>query len=408
MSAREVEVSFVLATCDRREILRTTLAHLAECGLENDDYEVWVVDNGSRDGTVDDLQNAPDPIHAILLPDNHGACAKDHALPFVAGRFVVFLDDDSWPIAGSIQRMLAHFDARPRLAAAGFEVLLPDGTRECAALPDVFVGCGVGLRTAALRDAGGLDRTLFMIAEEYDLTFKLVRRGYEVEVFDDLQVRHLKAPMTRNPRQRAFYDMRNNMLLGWTYLPAPWHTEYLRDWTQRYTWIGQGCDAERMTRAAWRTGRSAGRYRRRSRPYSRLSCAQFRHLFRWDVIDDAMADLHARGARRIAFAGLGKNIYAYYRAAVTHDLAIVAVADDGFVAPGRTYREVPLIASSTALDLDVDAMVISNSSVVHAERTAALYRDVAACEVALWPLGPRTRVCTPRPCAMQHSGLAGI
>jgi putative ABC transport system substrate-binding protein len=48
------------------------------------------------------------------------------------------------------------------------------------ALPGVFVGCGVGLRAEAYAESGGLDRTFFMQAEEYDLSFRLAVAGWEV------------------------------------------------------------------------------------------------------------------------------------------------------------------------------------------------------------------------------------
>ena len=61
--------------------------------------------------------------------------------------------------------MIEHFEADPRLGAAGFTVHLPDGRLEGGALPGVFLGCGVGFRAEALRGAGGLDPSLFMQAE---------------------------------------------------------------------------------------------------------------------------------------------------------------------------------------------------------------------------------------------------
>ena len=60
--------------------------------------------------------------------------AKNAALPQALGKYVVFLDDDSFPRPGSIGRMIAHFEADETLGAATFTVTLPDGTRECSAL----------------------------------------------------------------------------------------------------------------------------------------------------------------------------------------------------------------------------------------------------------------------------------
>ena len=92
------------------------------------------------------------------------------ALSKTRGKYVVFLDDDSFPLPGSVPRMVRHFQADPMLGAAVFTVTLPDGSRECSAYPDVFIGCGTGFRRRALEQAGGLPEDFFMQAEEYDLS----------------------------------------------------------------------------------------------------------------------------------------------------------------------------------------------------------------------------------------------
>ena len=48
-----------------------------------------------------------------------------------------------------------------------------------------------------VREVGGLDRTFFMQAEEYDLSFRLLAAGGKVEIFGDLAVDHWKTPQAR-------------------------------------------------------------------------------------------------------------------------------------------------------------------------------------------------------------------
>jgi len=73
--------------------------------------------------------------------------------------------------------MMKHFDANPRLGAAVFTITLPDGSRECSAYPNVFIGCGTGFRRTALEQVGGLPADFFMQAEEYDLSLAVGRGG---------------------------------------------------------------------------------------------------------------------------------------------------------------------------------------------------------------------------------------
>ena len=161
-SSHRPMVSFVLTTHNRRAVVAHTLASVGECGLRGRDFEVIVVDNASTDGTPEVVAGFTP--HLIRLDHNAGSCAKTFALARVRGRFVVFLDDDSHPREGSIERMIEHFAQDPALGAAGFTVHLPDGRREAGALPGVFVGCGVGFRVEALRQVGGPDPDFYMQA----------------------------------------------------------------------------------------------------------------------------------------------------------------------------------------------------------------------------------------------------
>ena len=131
------QVSFVLATHNRREAVRTTLEALEASRPEAAGLEAIVVDNTSTDGTAEMIRRSFPQVRLISLGRNLGSCAKAIGVNRAAGQFVVFLDDDSHPRPGSIARMIEHFRDCPGLAQAGFTVHLPDGRRESGALPGV-------------------------------------------------------------------------------------------------------------------------------------------------------------------------------------------------------------------------------------------------------------------------------
>src|SRR4051812_35219353 len=190
-------VSFVISTHNRRKELLNTLASLYLCGLTNEAFEIFVIDNASSDGTPGAIRRDFPQVTLFPQKKNRGSCAKNIALPLARGRYVVFLDDDSYPRYGSISRMIRHFEADPDLGAAVFSVHLADGSSECSAYPDVFIGCGTGFRRKALEEVGGLPEDFFMQAEEYDLSLRLLDAGWMVKGFDDLHVVHLKAHLAR-------------------------------------------------------------------------------------------------------------------------------------------------------------------------------------------------------------------
>ncbi|HEY0008082.1 MAG TPA: glycosyltransferase, partial [Tepidisphaeraceae bacterium] len=189
-----LKVSFVISTHNRCDVLLMTLERLQHCGLDRAAFDIHVVDNASRDGTVARIRSQFPKVKVYPLKTNRGSVAKNVAVAAALGQYVVFLDDDSYPTAGSVARMIQHFEADAKLGAATFTITLPDGRRECSAYPDVFIGCGVGFRRRVLRLLGGLPDDFFMQAEEYDLSLKLLDAGWRVRTFDDLHVMHLKTP----------------------------------------------------------------------------------------------------------------------------------------------------------------------------------------------------------------------
>ncbi len=400
------QVSFILATYNRREITLDTLRRLFSAGgPSSGSFEVVVVDNASTDGTAGAIGSQYPQV--TLLPEarNLGSCAKALGVDRAAGQYIVFLDDDSCPHPGSIDRMIEHFEANPRLGAAGFRVHLPDGREECSALPNVFVGCGVGFRAEALREVGGLDRAFFMQAEEYDLSFRLINSGWQVVTMDDLHVDHLKTACARRSSRTVYYDTRNNLLVAARYLPDWLYAECRRDWAQRYGWLARGDGRWGSYLLGSVTGRLLGVAQRSRHASRRLRPEAIETLFRFDEVERRMRGLASGGVRRVVFADLGKNVLTFHRAAEKAGVSVLAVGDDRFAATERRYRGVPVIPLRDALHLSADAAVISNTSPVHAEQRSAELLRATTLPVHCW-FGRETAAQEPEMESMPPIGVA--
>lgn len=364
-----VDVTFLLSTYNRRDVLLRTLAALngvsRACGLA---AETIVVDNASTDGTADAVAAAFRAVQLIRLPKNRGACAKNFGLAHAAGRYVVFLDDDSYPDAASVRRMVNHFEADPALGAAVFDVTLPDGSRECSAYPSVFIGCGTGFRRAALAEVGGLPNDFFMQAEEYDLSLRLLDAGWDVRRFDDLHVAHLKTPGARVPTRTTRLDVRNNLMLATRYFPRQWVLPFALDWMRRYRWIAE-TKGWRHQLAFWRgLAEGIGRSLRpgHRRPVSAATFERFAMV--WEIRRRLERAVRGRGYRSIVLVDVGKNILPYILAANACGVRVVAVVDPQLARPGRRYRGVPVVGDFAAVRTPFDAAVVANVSPVHAAR----------------------------------------
>lgn len=377
-------ISFILATHNRRDVLLNTLERVEECGLHHDAFEIIVVDNASSDGTPAALRERFPNVILMALSRNRGSCAKGLATDSARGDYVVFLDDDSFPHAGSIERMIEHFEDDDQLGAAGFVVHLPDGSRECSAFPNVFIGCGVGLRASALQRVGGLDVDLFMQAEEYDLSFRLVNAGWRVETFDDLHVDHLKTERARISARTTYFDTRNNLLLVDRYLSPPYRGIYRRDWLERYRWLAAANQHGRSFARGLAAATLRGRSNSRRYADNRLNPAAVETLFRLAYVRSRMETLRANGVARIVLADLGKNVYAFYRGATQSGLSVLAIADDRFARPGRKYRSLPVVTVDRIARLDPDALVVGNTSPVHAAATQVRLTETLDIPVHNW------------------------
>jgi GT2 family glycosyltransferase len=305
-----------------------------------------------------------------MLDKNYGACAKNAAIAEARGKYIVFLDDDSYPMPGAVARMIEHFEADKNLGAAVFTITLPDGSRECSAYPDVFIGCGTGFRREALLQVGGLPKDFFMQAEEYDLSLRLMQAGWSLRTFDDLHVTHLKTPNARRSWRTMRLDVRNNFLIAMRYLPKKWRGQFARDWMRRYYHIA----AKKNQRAAFCVGLLQGAWRFfASRRRMEIGEIVFERFTRRQEIEQQMMKIAGQSAS-VLLIDYGKNILPFYLAAKKCGLNIVAIADNRLA--GGRYRGISIVNDSVARRLRFDVAIVSNLSPVHAAQRLRTWRKI--------------------------------
>jgi hypothetical protein len=370
-------VTFLLSTYNRREAVLNTLGQLR--GLQSSpDFvaETIVVDNASTDGTADAIAGEFPKVNVLRQRINRGACSKNLGLADARGEFVVFLDDDSYPDVDSIRRMIRHFEADARLGAAVFDVVLPDGSHEASAFPNVFIGCGTGFRREALIEAGGLPDDFFMQAEEYDLSLRLMNAGWRVRRFGDIRVQHLKTSSARQPARTTRLDVRNNLLVIARRFPRQWVGPYAIDWMRRYRWIAQS-KGWRHRVAFWRGLVSGLMKSLRRGNREAVSAASFEQFAMVEDIRSRMFDaIRQHNLQSILLIDVGKNIFPFWLAARGLGLEIVAVADDKLARAGRHYRDIPVVSDDEARSLGFDAAVVTNISPVHGPKRVEQWRGM--------------------------------
>src|SRR3989442_842392 len=231
-----MKLSYVIITRNRRDALLNTLAKLEQnTGLSRRSWETIVVDNASDDGSPEAVAKKFRSAKIILLSENEGMPARNHGFKKARGRYVCMLDDDSYPEEGAIAKSIGHLEHNPKSAGVVGRVVLPDGSFEGPALPCVLLGGASVVRKAVLDQTGGFSPEFFRQAEEYDLSFRILRLGYAIERFEDVVFRHDKVPGGRSSALVHRMDLRNNLILVERFLPKSLRRAYRHDWVRRYS-----------------------------------------------------------------------------------------------------------------------------------------------------------------------------
>lgn len=307
------EVAIAVVSWNTRDLLRDCLASLktdADAGRA----EVWVVDNGSTDGSPELVREEFPWVRLVVREDNPGygpavnVVARRTATPFVApansdlvfapGALAELLEaagraprDGAFAPRlvlpdGATQHSVHPFPTLPRLAAfnAGLQRVVPglgdrlglEGfwTPERERRVDWAHGAFLLVRREAWDAVGGFDDDQWMYAEDLDLGWRLRRAGWPTRYVPSAHVRHVVSASTTV----AFGDGRVTRAQDATYA-------WLR--RRRGSLRARGAAALNVAGALARAGWMTPLARLRPDPWSARRAANVR----W-------ARIHARGLAR--------------------------------------------------------------------------------------------------------------
>lgn len=201
--------------------------YLAQCllslrrALKDVDAQVYVVDNHSRDDSIGYLRKRFREVSFIAVNHNLGfARANNLAIQQTESQYVLLLNPDTIVGEGVIKKSLAFMDEHPNAGGLGVRMLKCDGDvamesrrglptpltsfyKMCglyerypksrrfakyymsylswneAARIEVISGAYCMLRREAINKVGMLDEDYFMYGEDIDLSYRLLKGGYD-------------------------------------------------------------------------------------------------------------------------------------------------------------------------------------------------------------------------------------
>ncbi len=237
-------VSIVIVSFNTRDLLRECLQ-----SLDNEaggiPREVFVVDNISRDGSADMVEQEFPDVKLIRSTVNLGfAAANNKAFPFCTGKYVVLLNSDAFLKPQALQRAIAYMDADPRIGLGGARLVGRDDSWQPSArmfpsvLNDFLMLSGLSgkyprsrffgrydrtwadqnapadvdwvpgafsvIRRDVLESVGYFDENFFLYYEEVDLCLRIRQAGYIVRYWPDVVVIHLGGESSKTVSNVAF------------------------------------------------------------------------------------------------------------------------------------------------------------------------------------------------------------
>jgi peptidoglycan/xylan/chitin deacetylase (PgdA/CDA1 family)/GT2 family glycosyltransferase len=119
--ARAPELSVIVTTHNRRELMRACLESLGRQTASVDEYEVVVVVDGSTDGTDRMLAELAVPyrLSVVSEPQAGQSAARNAGAARAAGRVLLFIDDDEEAAPGLVAAHLKAHSGRAGIAGVG-------------------------------------------------------------------------------------------------------------------------------------------------------------------------------------------------------------------------------------------------------------------------------------------------
>jgi GT2 family glycosyltransferase len=232
----------VIPTFNGAHLLRTCLESLFAHPPQRCEMEVIVVDDASRDGTVERFRNHELPMQVVAHEENQGFAISCNDGAAAAGDvdFVVFLNNDTVALPGWLDALVDSLIEDPEVGAVGSKLLFPDGKVQHAGvmisqdrwprhlyagfpgdhpavdrsrLVAAVTGACLMIRRETFEALDGFDTAYVNGYEDVDLCLRLGERGEAIRYCAESVLYHLES-VTRWDDSQTEHVEHNSMLFA--------------------------------------------------------------------------------------------------------------------------------------------------------------------------------------------------
>lgn len=218
-------------------------------------FEIWVIDNLSRDDSVRMLKESFPEVHLIENQENLGFTrANNQAIAKCQSDLVLLLNPDTLIQDGALDKMVQFMDEHPDVGVSGCRVLNPDGSLQLAcrrSIPspkvafyrlsglsrlfpnskvmakynltyldpdkphevDAVSGAFLLIRKQVVDRIGMLDETFWIFGEDIDWCIRAKKAGWKVMYYPDARILHYKGIGCGTNSRKTSYEFYRAMYL---------------------------------------------------------------------------------------------------------------------------------------------------------------------------------------------------
>ena len=212
-------------------------------------FEIFVVDNGSDDGSADSVRMSFPEIELIQNQRNLGfAKANNEALRKSKGRYALLLNTDVILTDGAVEKLVEFMEKNPTVGIAGGQLINGDGSKQNSfdnfpsLTTEVFnksllrmffperypskrvnysdpidvhsvIGACMIVRSQSIQEVGLLDEDYFFFLEETDWCYRMRRWRWRVCHMPQAKIVHLQGKTANLVRDRAKIEYYRSLYL---------------------------------------------------------------------------------------------------------------------------------------------------------------------------------------------------